>query len=308
MTATSQTKLVLYHLGELRYSAALSEPVEVGRQYGDEVAEVWTLTRSPAGVARLIIADRNERSQLSRNHLLLTPLEQDRVRVQNTSERPVLLGEMALDAGAEKDVSLPSTIHLLNRRIELQGRSKPIVRSLGAMTYGMALQPSPTRYATLPPIHTDQIDPMIDWLHQTTGLINGAIRGENYLTDACHFLVDHFRFHSASVLLGAKGENLAAVWGRELSKGPAADPSGLLEQVRTLKRTCYLEPTAPIETITTQVILVSPLLDEEANLIGFLCGEQRGLGASVPGRLEAALVELLASGLSVRLISQKTKR
>jgi adenylate cyclase len=311
---TEPLKLRILESDRLVFEVTLTAPVELGRQRAGEPAP-YVLRPARDGPARLVLAHAQE-SNCSRQHLLLEPLADGRVRVTNRSQVPLILHKPHPDIppSTALDLAPPFGVVLEHRTIAVapsDSVDEHGVQGLEGHTVAPgSLSDLSKQLRPLPSVPLANLDEILGWLQTTMGVLQSAVGSADFLAKAAEALVQIVGLHSGRVLL-LEGD----VWQIEAFCGTVAEPGSawqpskhVLERVRQEKRTLWQRPQqATVDTPSLQslqTVVASPLLDAAGNVIGALYGErQRSDAAPQPsgGKLEAILVDLLACGVSTGL-------
>jgi adenylate cyclase len=298
----------------------MAGPLELGRQRENEPAPFGVVPASGNDPARLIIATRSENT-VPRTFLLLEPLPDGRVRASNRSPIPFARADGALAIPAQSSVELvpPFSLSLPPRTIVVSAGSdsEPGLHSLSDQTYGPGgLQDASRRWMALRVVSTALASQMEDWLKATMGVLQSAVGSADFVDRAAEALVQIVGLHAGRVLL-LEGDTWKAVACNPTSSGSDWRPSThVLAHVRQQKKTFWQTSQQPGELDTPSMpphyrVIAAPLLDSQQQVIGALYGERPAGGSqSTPdqARLEALLVDLLASGVSTGLARQEQER
>jgi sigma-B regulation protein RsbU (phosphoserine phosphatase) len=315
-------QIQVYENEQLVHTSHCLGTVELGRQDAGE-APPFSLTKE-SGPWRFVFA-RNEETHFSRRHVLVEMLPGSRVRVTNLSHAsPVhILAGPNLQAGQSCEVAVPLSVLFGDKRVCIQEPSSAVLAtpapSSGLMGQSMlyslseaAVAPGadPARQLTisdLAPAGSMSADAMVLWLQSAMSVLQSAASSSDFFDKAAAVLVDMVGLDMGQVLLLANGT--WKVRAQRLARaGSAARErhasrfvlSRLLEEKKTFWQ---VPPAAPAATSLygIKALVASPILNKEGNVIGALYGDRHtALGASFPSitRLEALLVELLASGVA----------
>jgi adenylate cyclase len=310
----------VYDNGQLVYTAEVSGPTELGRQRSG--AEPLYAAMALPDRSRLIIAPLEEPS-VGRKHLLLEPHAPGCVRLTNLSSRvPIGLEDgPRLEPQQSRDCSLPALLAVGTRIVRLQpgvasGRE---LRQLpdGTMPPG-AVDPNATRLAPFPAV--PGLDPraLIDWLHRTMSVLQGAASSTAFFDVAARAVLDLIALDSARVFLW-KGNDWECAVVRTAPGGAAAEWQAsrhILDLVRRDKTTFWeLSKRAPADAKSIADlcdVVAAPILNPKAEVVGVLYGDRRNRPAVAdPGPLtemDARLAELIASGVASGLARLEQER
>jgi adenylate cyclase len=294
----------------------LAAPLEIGRQRTGEPEPYQALAATDTAPARLIIARQGE-SNISRQHLTLHPLPGGRIRVRNGSRLPVPRGDgvAALAPGESLDLDVPFFLVVESRVVVVvpsQDTSELDVRQLDNPT----LAPGSRLASTLarpPQLDTTQFQQMLLWLQEIVGVLQSAVGSPDFRERAAQTLVESIKLDVGLVLRMYEGEWIVeADYGLRPGDSSTWRPSGhVLGKVLQTRHTHWQRRHAGdgqtwLSTHGLDLIVASPLLDDRGEVIGALYGEHRVGSAVDPvsDRLQAVLVDLLASGVSAGMARQ----
>jgi adenylate cyclase len=308
-------QILVYERHSLVYSTnSDGGPLELGRQK-NETEAVPSLVGDP-GRRRLVIARLNE-DTVSRQHALLEPVGDDRVRLRNLSQKlPVGLADgSVVRAGEAREVPLPVLLVLGKKTIRVQGADQggeEGMERLSEATVPPGQSLMTPRFQTLVPTPGGGLEPetVIRWLQTTLGVLHSAASSADFFQKAARAVVDLVGLESGRVLLLDNGE-----WRQEAFESAPGVPDeadqqasrGVLTRVLEEKRTFWQVPGGGQpggSLLGVRAVVAAPILDNQAKVIGALYGDRRKplRGGSPPlGKLEAMLVELLASGVATGL-------
>jgi adenylate cyclase len=318
MVASWQIRI--YDRQNLVFVGPLNGPTELGRQTENE-GEPYGQHQGPDG-NRLVIARRSE-NRVSRKHVLLLPLSETQVQVTNLSRSlPVLVEDGGdIPPGAAGTASLPAVLTVGDRVVRIQQAEQEPEQEAEPDLQSLAGVPTPPGHLVrvpagiagwgLPEADDVEVASLPRWLQAAVGVLQSAISSADFFQKAARALVDLVGLNTGRVLLFEGGS--ARVHTVETAVSFVASPSWLPSQqvvnkVLQEKRTFWLTsgPAALHASLRdVQAVVAAPILDRQGQVIGLLYGERRrdsGSGA-LPRitRLEASLVELLASGVAAGL-------
>lgn len=315
MSQVCQVKV--YDRQQLVYSTEFDGPAELGRQADrDEAAYSQSVEGDQR---RIVIAPLDESLAVSRKHVRVEPLPGGRVRLTNLSRKI----SIRLDQGPELkptaslEVTLPAMILLGSKtvRIEMADDSEaPALERLAEAPLAPAVDAADvsSRVAQLPPLPLGrglEVESMVRWMRVTMEVLQSATGSSEFFSRAARAVVDLVGLDSGRILLLEKGAwALKILQGREKGGTDEHRPPSqqVLSKVLQEKRTLWQVPAAPVgpsSLIGVDAVVAAPILDRHGEVIGALYGDRsQGVGKSRPiSKLEAMLVELLASGVAAGL-------
>lgn len=307
-------ELRVYESKNLAFAEVFSGRVELGRQSKGEGAPY---AKSQTGdLCRVVIA-KVEEDNVSRKHLLIEPLTEGLFRVSNLSRQQVVrfVDNRQLTPGASCETRLPLMFTLGAKAVrvqaaepsglEIQGLSEATLapgRSQG-MSVGFASLMQ-TRGRGL------ESDDLVRWLQAAMGVLQSAASSMEFFPKAAQALVDMVGLDSGRVLLLDQGEWKVQA---QQSGAPTAGEADWLPSRQVLakvvaeKRTFWQTPASLAEGNSlagVKAVVAAPILSPQGSVIGALYGDRRQeanpMAHSIT-RLEAMLVDLLASGVAAGL-------
>jgi len=319
---TGPLEIRVYENQQLVYAAELPGPVELGRQGAGEEAPYNR--RTEAGRWRVVIAHADENA-ISRKHALLEPLPGGKVRFTNLSaKRSIRLADGTdLPPGTSCEVAVPALLTFGAKAVRVRAADTadvPLQNLPEATRRPGDLYATPSRLGTfaLPSAAID-MEAVVRWLQATMGVLQSAAGDADFFPKAAQAIVDLVHLDSGRVLLWDQGD-----WKPEAVRtacGGDAEPSRqpsrqVLSRVRQEKRTFWQAPGAAGlsagSMIGVHAVVAAPILDRHGEVIGALYGDRSrpALAAPTPAisRLEAILVELLASGVAAGLARLEQER
>ena len=306
----------------LVHTSELNKPVLIGRQSATkDVGELYS--RHPwqdnDDWDRIAIADK-ECTEISRELILISLLDEERVRVENRSDSNIVEVEnqAPLEPKRMRDLVLPVALTTFNRRVEITPAA-----SRASAVMSMNRPTEPPRVGTQSPYVTidspfplsDKLtiqdnDQLLEWLSAVTRVLQSAIGSVDFDKSAAKEMVDLVGLDSGRVLRWEKDGSWAVEASFHRNPDHADDAawipiSRLMRQVSEEKRTSWTSPGdrfgATESTKNILLAVASPLLDPAGTVIGALYGERRTDGLSrnrEVSQLEAVLVETLARGVA----------
>ena len=308
-------------------------PLELGRQIKEELEPgqgPFTIHRDTLGLPRRVVIAWNSETTIARRHLGVEALSDGRVRLTNLStsvDVPLPGDRLPLRPGQHADVTPPISLLLPRRTITIElapsddrGLNRLIEHTLAP---GAPLSAAVGR--TPPTLAGRQFDQLIGWLQTTVGVLQGAIGTADFLPRAAEALVVIVGLESGWVLLRRDGRWEARPensYGTDGATEPWRPSDAILESLLQERRTVWRRPGKTGEPAAQSLfsgigmadkeVVAAPLLDSEGGVIGALYGEllsvPDGYAESGPAALKAALVEVLACGVSAGLARQRHER
>jgi adenylate cyclase len=320
------TTRILVEVWENRQRKEVSEfdgPVELGRQRDRD--EALFGRKQENGISRWVIARRDE-TTVGRNQILLTPINNDRVRVTNGSDKQPIrfLDRADLAPGSSCDAPLPlhvilgptKTVHV--RKAAPSGQ----VHSLPEQTLPpRSAVPAGSRFPSLvmpAAVSPGSVREVFQWMNGVMEVMQAVTEATNFLDRAAKAVVEGVGLDAARVLLLTDGDwrikatQTAAGVDQALLRHPSRS---FLERMRTAKKTSMEVPgqdsDASASMAGLETVIASPLLNVKGEVIGALYGERRRAprpGASAIHDSEAMLVELLARSVAAGLALQDEQK
>ena len=316
MTAAFQLR-VLDEDKKTVFVSDYSKRVEIGRQDRGEPGPYSQ--RFEADRWRLVIAPLTE-DTVSRHHLSLEPLSDDRFRARNGSKAiPIRLttGD-EVKPGEARDLPIPSQMMI----------GRKMIRVMASESLSAPLNELPE--ATLPPGTFDNLatrmgamslpdlkssDPagMIRWLRAVVEVLQAAATSSDFFEKAAQAAAEMVGLDSVSVWL-LKGDEWV-IEAQQVSPRLASVPRPpasrhVLNKVRQRAKTLWDKPdgsvmaTASLDSVAA--VVAAPILNRQAEVIGALYGDRSFLGQANRQRgeiteVQAMLIELLAGGIAAGL-------
>ena len=313
-------------------------PLVLGRQNelkGGESEEVYRPRRLDADRWRLVVA-RFDENNVSREHALVEPIGDNRIRVTNYSAKlaiPVQLPDEVIlprwdrrehDRPPSQEFETPCIFHLGPKTIRVQldpGLSDVPLQSLSEVTR------PPGRFPSKPSdlirrlrepesaANDESINPerMVRWFQSTISLLQDAANASDFFLEAAKAVVENVGLDSGWVMTWAEEQHQwferashhAQGTGDESDRRPS---NRFLNRVRELRTTSWMAPDQSIDDsnrslLPVKAVVAAPIVDRDGVVIGALYGDRR-MGASSAARfskLEALQVELLAGSVAVGL-------
>jgi adenylate cyclase len=313
----------VYDDGLLSANKECPPPIELGRQDDRSGEGLYEVTPHADGHFRLAIA-RNDEVKLSRQLVRLDPLAGGAVRVRNLSRKVTfsLEGGRPIGPGGECEARLPLVFQFGRRTVRIQqDEDESVIQSLDRpATFPVDLSQDRQQLATLalPAIAVPDADGLIEWLRAMLRVFQSAASDADFFQQSAAAVVDVVRLDHGRVLAREKDE-----WRTVASfDKPGLSPKNELPSRLVVNRVCerkvttWLDPWQIGEDCSSLAgvssVVAAPVLDRTGQVIAILYGERRlesMLQAARPvSRLDAMLVEVLASGLTAGLARVKEER
>lgn len=317
-----------------KYSRTFAGSVELGRQ-NDGREELYAARTVRNGVWRVVIAPLDE-DTVSRVHAHLEPLEGNRIRLTNRSQKvPIRLADgTELTAGQSCELELPAVLALGRRTVQVQvpDPKSPEVRSLASVPAAPGQRSlMVSRFPTLTVADSVDVENLLGWLQTTLDLLQSAATSTDFFQKAAQAVVDMVSCDSGRVLLRRDGPWVPAAPVEEARPGaPPTLPDDelwvtaafcrapgvtttpnwrashkVLTRVLEDKKTFLLRPEPGATRLSeslmgVEAVVAAPILDRDGEVVGALYGDCRTdlMGKPRPTELQARLVEVLASGVA----------
>jgi adenylate cyclase len=309
----------IYERQHLVFSGETDQAVELGRQSKGE-EEPYSLHKGE-GQSRLVVAGVKE-DTISRHHLLIEPLGDNRVRLRNLRDIPIGLPDNSvLEPRATCDVTLPLVLPLGKRTVRvLPEAGGSLIQNLPEATRPpLILAEGTTRLGTLfLPAGVD-MDSVMRWLQVTMGVVQSASNSPDFLDQAAQAVLDLVGLDTSRVLMLRDGhwELEKLKWSPHIQQEPDWSPSQqVLTKLRQEKKTFWQVPNPSVMTAPSlmgvKAVVAAPILDRSGEVIGALYGDRRHDSrlAALPHitQVEAMLVELLACGVAAGMARMEQER
>src|SRR5262245_26734249 len=316
---------ILVEVWENRQRKEVSEfdgPVELGRQRDRD--EALFGRKQENGISRWVIARRDE-TTVGRNQILLTPINNERVRVTNGSDKQPIrfLDRADLAPGSSCDAPLPLHVILGPTKTVHVRKAAPIgqVHSLADQTQPpRSTAPGASRFPSLvmPAAAQGSAREVIQWMNGVPEVMQAVTESANFLDRAARAVVEGVGLDAARVLLLIDGDwrikatQTATNVDATLLRHPSRS---FLERMKAAKKTSLEVPgqdgDASASLAGLETVIASPLLNVKGEVIGALYGERRRSprpGVSAISDPEAMLVELLARSVAAGLALEDEQR
>ena len=307
----------VYERQKLVFAVEFTGSAELGRQ-SDRVEALFS-AKPEGDHLRVVIARLDESKVVSRRHLRIELLPDGRVRLANLSKTlPLKLEQGAeLRPDSATEVPLPVMVVIGTRVVRIQAVEEEQdipLQGLAEATIVPALHRAagPARFANLAPLPLNagmEVEGLVRWMGVTMEVLQSATGSLEFFSLAARAVVELVGLDVGRVLLREQGEwKLQGVQTRpNTGAEPIRPPSRqVLEKVLAEKRTFWQVSTssgaASLQGI--DAVVAAPILNHHGAVIGVLYGDraQKESGLARPiNKLEAMLVELLASGVATGL-------
>jgi len=317
------------------FSEWIDGPIELGRQHLGEPSPYQTIPFE--GRTRVILA-RYQNLSISRHHLIIEPLSENRVRLTNVSSAvPVRLGRHhELRPGDSLEKSLPLTLQLGTIQVELRleedveetdildtDADDSIVQKLSTSRPPTSNAESLSEMLQVPQIlkHKERLswEEVVDWLRNAVKILQVAATSEEFFQSASQAAVGLIGLDSARVLTYKKRDwHVEALATR--NGGTSADwraSRSVLNSVRAEKRTFWQsspELGTEVQSLTgLSSVMAAPILNEEGHVVAVLYGDRK-INLQANGEtnalteLDATLMELFAFGVGAGLARLEQER
>ncbi len=327
-------ELSVYSGGQRRLVVPLVSAVEVGRQRRTESVPFYYNDQN--SIPRLVVADRYE-TQISRSHVTVSPLPGGEILLQNTSRncritvepgRELLPGKTCFVRGVARLHMQHVTIvvepsEVTERMISL-GTPRPLSQSSSQVFDRGSGDQGTSLVATLgSSFDAEQGDQLMMWLRTIAKLFYSASTNPRFLEDALHAIDDVIGLEIAMIWSRVDSDwqltcslshgdiqtspaDFAAEFDENIRAELANDFAHVLDRIGRWRQT-VLYHSAPIAVDPPSksphhAIVASPIINPRTRVVGALMGLRRGGQprrdrSELITRLEASLVELIASGI-----------
>jgi adenylate cyclase len=308
----------VYENHQLVHSGEVTGSVELGRQADLSEKPYSQKQDKPTDPWRVVIARLGDHN-VSRRHALVEPLQGNRVRLKNVSQRQTirLFDGTELRPEGSRETVLPMLFTLGSKTIRIQETEADDLplQSLSEATVAPgsgALRPASLAAFSAPAESRGAMESFVHMLQGAMDVLQSAAGNSEFLVKAARTAVDLVGLDSGRVLLWENGEckvqalQTGARATAELGWQPSRQ---VLTQVWQHRRTFWQEPEQSAlqlgSLLGVKAVIAAPILNRQAEVIGVLYGERRqesNTGAAGPiTRLEAMLMELLAGGIAAGL-------
>jgi len=310
---TTRWQVRVYEKRRLLHSVELAGPLELGRQ-NDPQEDLFAHKQIP-GRSRLVIARLDEQS-ISRKHVLISPLGDGRVRVENLSAAlPVVVSPAnELKPGSRCEVALPLILTLEPKTVRIEEPGEGGSSILRSLKEAAALPQATFIASRFPSLDLDEVKDQVDsqkilgWLQATMGVFLSAVSSSDFFAKAAQAVVEVAGLDCGRVLILDNGswQNKAIHTSSRLSTEISWQASqSVLDKVVEEKRTFWEIPPAVASLKDIRALVAAPILGGHGEVVGVLYGDRRlggsQLGTDLITELQARLVDLLASGVAAGL-------
>ena len=321
-------RLSIRHNDRQPFSAAFSEPIELGRRDPTRPQEDFLFQPiAIEGGVRVAIAEPTE-SDVSRRQVRLEPLAHARIRITNLSSAIAVrcFGNNDVAPGEIAEHPLPVSFQIgrivVSVAAEVAGGDAQVPES--ALQFQTLDQPSPLPIldgvqagensssqlisALISSTQGGDVEAVIRWLRQVIAVLQSASNSNDFFHKAAQGIVDLVGLSLGAVFLRTDGEwKPAAIASGE--KSNARPSTNVLARVLAEKRTFWNRVDRQVDVRSSMAVLdayvAAPILDRNGKVLGALYGHREGGGATAGGseitQLEALLVETLACGVAAGL-------
>ena len=302
------------------FSTTVSGPIELGRQRQGEPEPYCQ--RSTSDGHRLILAALRE-TTVSRQHVLLEPLTDGKIRIKNCSARGRVTVEFhgQLKPGDTCTAEFPVSVKVARKRILHLESTPPDDAEFAALSHAPkpplqnTLRPSILSTTSLEHLEIAEVSKLVQGLETALGIMQSCGDGADFLTATVQAAADVLGLDCAAYLrLHPSNEWCVAALEAPMGSTPprAWTPHDMiLQHVQTgLQTYRYVCPeTKRPETATwvagLPALVAAPVLGENGQLIGALYGERLQVNLIDPRHditeLEATLMQTIAGSISAML-------
>jgi len=317
MAETLQISIFERH--KLMHTADIEGPVELGRQdRGEGGPYSQTMQRN---VRRIVIAPINE-DAVSRRQLALEPLSNKKLRISNLSKSQSVWLENGIEIRPDSahESFVPATVIIGQRAVRIRETEQEQLQSLARSTPVVGNETVLASQAASLVGRVDANDEMLLWMQATMGVMQAAANSRDFYSKAAAAMIELVGLDSGRVLLLANGKWQVRAEHMRETNSPHPNPSpprgegtqewapsrNILSRLVQEKRTFWQVHSASAAVASlaeVSAVVVAPVLDRHGEVIGALYGDRRqgGAGGRSLGKLEAALVELLAGSVAAGL-------
>jgi hypothetical protein len=278
-----QWQIYIHEKRRLLHTTQVAGSLELGRQID---AEEGLFDLQPgAGRARLAIA-RFDEPGFSRKHILLTPLADGQVRVENlsTALSVFLAGSNELKPGSHCEIRLPVFLTIEPKVIRVEAAQPELesvqLRSLREAPAALAVTMLAARFPAGKVEVKGQVDSqeLLVWLQTIMGVFLSTASSGDFFTKAAQAVVDVVGLDSGRVLLR---DNEA--WRTEAIHTSPRVPAesnwqasrSVLARVVEEKRTFWEVPPAVASLKAIKAVVAAPILGGSGEVVAVLYGDSR---------------------------------
>jgi adenylate cyclase len=309
----------IYERQHLVFSGAVDQAVELGRQRNSD-EQPYSL-RQVEGQWRLVVAGVRE-DTISRRHLLIEPMGENKVRLKNLRDIPIGLPDNnVLEPMAACELTLPLTLPMGKRTVRVMAQDEQsCIQNLPEATRPpLSRSGGTTRIGALLLSAGVDADSVMRWLQGTMEVVQSASNSPDFMEHAAQAVLDLVGLDTARVLMLSDDHWAVEIlkWSAQIHHEPDWLPSQqVLARVRQEKKTFWQVPNPSVLTAPSlmgvKAVVAAPILDRGGNVIGALYGDRRHESrlAGLPNitQAEAMLVELLACGVAAGLARIEQER
>lgn len=301
------------------YTTAVSGPIELGRQRQDEPGPYCQ--RSTADGHRLILAALRE-TTISRQHLLLEPLENGSIRIKNTSVRGRVSVEFhgPLKPGETCESKLPVSIKVARKRILHLEKTPAEPVSFEPLAFAprppleSQVVPSVLSAVVIDALDSHEIIKLVQGLETSLAVMQARTEGStNFVSTTVQAIADVVGLDCAAYLRylpDGRWEpvSVEAPMGSTPPKSWSPQETVLDHVAKGLQTYRYIprDEEERLETATWvagfPAVVAAPVLDQQGKLFGAVYGERLQVNLIDPRHditeLEAALMQTVAGALA----------
>ena len=321
-------RLSIRHNERQPFSAAFSEPIELGRRDPSRPQEdVLFQPVAIDGGVRVAIAEPTE-SDVSRRQVRLEPLAHARIRITNLSSAIAVrcFGHADVAPGGIAEYPLPVSFQIgrivVSAAAEVAGGDAEVPEPAAhfqtldqppplPLVGGVTAGENPSSQLITALISNTQggdVEAVVRWLRQVIAVLQSASNSNDFFHKAAQGIVDLVGLSLGAVFLRADGAwKPTAIASSDTSN--ARPSTNVLARVLAEKRTFWNRVDRQVDVLSSMAALdayvAAPILDRNGAVLGALYGHREGGGAATGGaeitQLEALLVETLACGVAAGL-------
>ncbi len=320
---TPAIELQIFEDGRLVHQTEFANPIELGRQMLGEAPPFAQVTGRHNDAGQRIVIAPFAQADISRQHTLLTPVGDSRVRVANLSSKlplPLLDDGTLLAVGQTCERFLPIRLGIGNLVLQVgatENDDVDTVQTLGerSLAPGQVLSPQGSiRNLT-------EIDrrSAVEWLRGVISVLESAASSSNYFQVAVSAAVDLVGLDTAGIFMlkGAVWQPVAVTNAERHAEASLRPSRHIIERVVRDKKACWqLPPPMMMEDSPSlmglDAVVAAPILSRAGEVIAVLYGDRR-LTAGAPdsppiNEEEAKLVELFAFAVASGLARQQLEQ
>ncbi len=299
----------------LLFSEEFTEPVELGRQ--SDTQESLYVKRDADGFSRVAIASLAEKT-VSRKHVRIEPMTGRKARVTNQSAVVAfhLPDGSELKPGMTRETMIPAFFSIGTKVVRVQPAEADEfhLQMLTEQTAAPGRSNVPGRLA-LPPLpgtsggaETGEGEALIRWIQAFVEVQQSAVEANDLYRTAARSVVDLVGLDTGRALTYDQ-RDWTLLDEADDSDSEWAPSRKILGRLIRERRTFWQDPKESGQELGSlagvNLVVAAPILNRRGEVIGALYGERRpgGRSTGLPKirKLDASLVELLASGVSAGL-------